>query len=133
MMSILMWPLAVWGVVTAVLVILLIYRSTLTMQEDDQLFLGESESHMEKEQIEIMAKVNKITPLVKWVGAAPGDRWAGCVSGIAERSAVVRGDRLAPAGGFAARTACHRCLAGKLSKGEARMRLTLYFLNSCGC
>ena len=71
-MSILMWPLAVWGVVTAVLIILLIYRSTLTMQEDDQLFLGESESHMEKEQIEIMAKVNKITPLVKWMGAASG-------------------------------------------------------------
>ena len=72
MMSILMWPLAVWGVLTAVLVILLIYRSTLTMLEDDQLFLGESESHMEKEQIEIMAKVNKITPLVKWLGAASG-------------------------------------------------------------
>ena len=72
MMSILMWPLAVWGVITAVLVVLLIYRSTLTMQEDDQLFLGESESHMEKEQIEIMAKVNKITPLVKWLGAASG-------------------------------------------------------------
>jgi Tfp pilus assembly protein PilN len=72
MMSFLMWPLAVWGVLTAVLVILLIYRSTLTMQEDDQLFLGESESHMEKEQIEIMAKVNKITPLVKWMGAASG-------------------------------------------------------------
>ena len=72
MMSMLMWPLAVWGVLTAVLVILLIYRSTLTMQEDDQLFLGESESHMEKEQIEIMAKVNKITPVVKWVGAMSG-------------------------------------------------------------
>ncbi len=72
MMSILMWPLAVWGVLTAVLIILLIYRSTLTMQEDDQLFLGESESHMEKEQIEIMAKVNKITPVVKWLGAASG-------------------------------------------------------------
>jgi len=72
MMSMLMWPLAVWGVITAVLIILLIYRSTLTMQEDDQLFLGESESHMEKEQIEIMAKVNKITPLVKWMGAASG-------------------------------------------------------------
>ena len=71
-MSMLMWPLAVWGVITAVLIILLIYRSTLTMQEDDQLFLGESESHMEKEQIEIMAKVNKITPLVKWMGAASG-------------------------------------------------------------
>ena len=72
MMSMLMWPLAVWGVLTTVLIILLIYRSTLTMQEDDQLFLGESESHMEKEQIEIMAKVNKITPLVKWMGAASG-------------------------------------------------------------
>src|ERR1700674_405773 len=72
MMSMLMWPLAVWGVLTAVLIILLIYRSTLTMQEDDQLFLGESESHMEKEQIEIMAKVNKITPVVKWLGAASG-------------------------------------------------------------
>ena len=64
--------LIVWGAITLVLIILLIYRSTLTMQEDDQLFLGESESHMEKEQIEIMAKVNKITPLVKWMGAASG-------------------------------------------------------------
>jgi len=72
MMSMLMWPLVVWGILTGVLIILLIYRSTLTMQEDDQLFLGESESHMEKEQIEIMAKVNKITPLVKWMGAASG-------------------------------------------------------------
>jgi hypothetical protein len=72
MLSFLMWPLAVWGVLTAVLIILLIYRSTLTMQEDDQLFLGESESHMEKEQIEIMAKVNKITPVVKWMGAMSG-------------------------------------------------------------
>jgi len=72
MMSMLMWPLVVWGVLTTVLIILLIYRSTLTMQEDDQLFLGESESHMEKEQIEIMAKVNKITPVVKWMGAMSG-------------------------------------------------------------
>src|ERR1700693_3561095 len=72
MMETLMWPLVAWGVLTAILVILLIYRSTLTMQEDDQLFLGESESHMEKEKIEIMAKVNKITPLVKWMGAASG-------------------------------------------------------------
>jgi len=32
MMSILMWPLVAWGILTAILVILLIYRSTLTMQ-----------------------------------------------------------------------------------------------------
>jgi hypothetical protein len=69
-MSTLLWPLVAWGVLTSILIILLIYRSTLTMQEDSQLFLTESESHMEKEQIEIMRKVNKIGPLVKWLGAS---------------------------------------------------------------
>jgi uncharacterized membrane-anchored protein YhcB (DUF1043 family) len=67
-----MWSLVAWGVVTGILIILLIYRSTLTMQEDDQLFLGESESHMEKEQIELMQKVNKVTPLVRALGALSG-------------------------------------------------------------
>ena len=71
-MSSLMLPLILWGIVTAVLVILLIYRSTLSMHEDDQLFLGESESHMEQEQIEVMRKMNKVTPIVKWLGAASG-------------------------------------------------------------
>jgi len=71
-MANLMWPLIVWGVLTAILIVLLIYRSTLTMHEDDQLFLDESESHMEREQIELMKKVDKITPLVKWLGAASG-------------------------------------------------------------
>jgi hypothetical protein len=71
-MGMLMWPLVVWGVVTAVLIILLIYRSTLAMHEDDQLFLNESESQMERDQIEIMHKLNKVTPIVKWLGAASG-------------------------------------------------------------
>jgi beta-lactamase regulating signal transducer with metallopeptidase domain len=71
-MHMLVWPLIVWGVLTAILIILLIYRSTLTMHEDDQLFLGESESHMEKEQIELMHKVNKVTPIVRWLGAVSG-------------------------------------------------------------
>jgi Tfp pilus assembly protein PilN len=68
----LVWLLIVWGVLTGVLIILLIYRSTLTMQEDDQLFLDESASAMAKEQSELMAKVNKITPLVKVLGATSG-------------------------------------------------------------
>ena len=62
--------LVVWGVLTAALIALLIYRGTLTMHEDDQLFLGESESHMAREQIEIMAKVNKLGPFVKTLGTA---------------------------------------------------------------
>ena len=71
-MSPLMWLGIAWGVLTAVLIILLIYRSTLTMQEDDQLFLDESASAMAQEQTELMAKVNKITPLVKGLGVASG-------------------------------------------------------------
>lgn len=68
----LLWLLIVWGVLTGVLIVLLIYRSTLTMQEDDQLFLDESASSMAKDQMELMAKVNKITPLVKILGAVSG-------------------------------------------------------------
>jgi hypothetical protein len=59
-----------WGVLTAVLIILLIYRGTLTMQEDDQLYLSDSGSQMQKEQTEILSKVNKINPLVRWLGAS---------------------------------------------------------------
>ena len=66
------WMATVWGVLTGVLVILLIYRSTLTMQEDDQLFLDDTKSAMEQEQLELMSKVNKINPFVKVLGAASG-------------------------------------------------------------
>jgi hypothetical protein len=62
--------LIVWGVLTAALIALLIYRGTLTMHEDDQLFLGESESHMAREQVEIMEKVNKLGPFLKVLGTA---------------------------------------------------------------
>jgi hypothetical protein len=54
------------------LVILLIYRGTLTMHEDDQLFLGESEAHMAKEQVEILQKMNRLGPFVKVLGTASG-------------------------------------------------------------
>ena len=71
-MSPLGWMATVWGVLTGVLVILLIYRSTLTMQEDDQLFLDDTKSSMEQEQAELMSKVNKLNPFVKVLGAASG-------------------------------------------------------------
>ena len=64
------WLLVIWSVLTAVLVILLIYRSTLTMHEDDQLFLGESEAHLEQEQVALMQKVNRLTPYVRLLGAS---------------------------------------------------------------
>ncbi len=71
-MSPLVWMLTVWGVLTGVLVILLIYRGTLTMQEDDQLFLDDTKSQMQQDQAELIAKVNKINPFVKVLGAASG-------------------------------------------------------------
>ena len=63
------WLLIVWGVVTGILLMLLFYRSTLTRQEDDQLFIDESSSSRATEQRQLIAKVNKINPLVKLVGA----------------------------------------------------------------
>jgi hypothetical protein len=66
------WMLIVWGVVTGILLILLFYRSTLTRQEDDQLFIDESSSSRATEQSQLIAKVNKLNPLVKLVGATSG-------------------------------------------------------------
>lgn len=71
-MSPLIWMLVVWGALTAILVVLLIYRSTLTMQEDDQLFLDEAEAHMQREQAEVMQKVERLNPLLRWLGASSG-------------------------------------------------------------
>ena len=66
------WSLIMWGIVTGILLILLFYRSTLTRQEDDQLFIDESSSSRATEQSQLIAKVNKINPLVKLVGATSG-------------------------------------------------------------
>ncbi len=66
------WLLIAWGVVTGVLLILLFYRSTLTRQEDDQLFIDESSSSRATEQSQLIAKVNKINPVVKLIGATSG-------------------------------------------------------------
>jgi len=71
-MSPLVGLLVAWGVLTAILIVLLIYRSTLSMHEDDSIFLNESDSHMEKEQVDILKKMNKITPIVKVLGALSG-------------------------------------------------------------
>jgi len=64
--------LLVWGVITAVFVVLLIYRSTLSMQEDDQLFLDESESQMQKEQAVVLQRLEKLQLPLRILGAASG-------------------------------------------------------------
>ena len=64
--------LVAWGILTGVLIILLIYRSTLTMHEDDSIFLHETESQMHKDHTEVISKMQKITPIVKVLGALSG-------------------------------------------------------------
>jgi len=51
----------IFGVFAVGLVVLLIYKSTLTMHEDDQLFLDDANSHMQEEQTELLTRVSKLT------------------------------------------------------------------------
>ena len=64
--------LIIWGVLTTILIVLLIYRSTLTMHEDEQLFLDESSSHLAEEQRDLIRRVNKLNPFIKVFGGASG-------------------------------------------------------------
>jgi hypothetical protein len=51
----------IFGLFAIGLIVLLIYKSTLTMQRDDQLFLDDASSHMHDEQTELLTKVNRLT------------------------------------------------------------------------
>jgi hypothetical protein len=51
----------IFGVFAIGLIVLLIYKSTLTMHRDDQLFLDDASSHMHDEQNELLAKLNRLT------------------------------------------------------------------------
>ncbi len=59
----------VWAGVTVVLIVLLIYRGTLSMHEDDQIFLDDAEAHLAKEQEELALKMNRLQPWVRACGA----------------------------------------------------------------
>jgi len=61
-----------FGVFAIGLIILLIYKSTLTMHEDDQLFLDDASSHMHDEQTELLARVNRLTIPVRVFSAGSG-------------------------------------------------------------
>jgi hypothetical protein len=53
--------LLAWGVVTGALVILVVYRVTLSSKEDDQIFIGKAEEHIAAEQRLIIMKVTRLT------------------------------------------------------------------------
>ncbi len=64
--------LIVWGAVTAILALLLIYRSLVAMKEDDQLFLDTAATNLEKEQEQVRNRLARIAPYTKILGATSG-------------------------------------------------------------
>lgn len=58
-----MW--IIWAVFTAALLVLLLYRGTLTRYEEDQIFLDDSSNLQQQEQTAIVRKVARIQPAVR--------------------------------------------------------------------
>ena len=50
-----------WGVITVVLVVLVVYRGTLSSKEDDQIFIDAAEQHHYQEQLVIIARISRLT------------------------------------------------------------------------
>jgi len=64
---------SVWGICVLFLAAMYLYRSRLTRDEEDQIFLDDSFSHERTQQATIAAKVAKVEPLVKtslWLAGA---------------------------------------------------------------
>jgi hypothetical protein len=53
--------LVAWGVVTAVLIVALIYRSTLETREEDQIFLDSAGESMASEQRALVARIQRLS------------------------------------------------------------------------
>lgn len=58
-----MW--SVWGILVLFTVGLYVYRSSLTRDEEDQIFLDDSFQHEQANQAAIVAKVEKVQPLLR--------------------------------------------------------------------
>ena len=58
-----MW--IVWSAIVVILAGLHIYRSSLTKNEEDQIFLDDSFEQEKAEQAAIVARVAKVDPMVK--------------------------------------------------------------------
>ena len=50
-----------WGVITVALVVLVVYRGTLSSKEDDQIFIDAAEQHHYQEQLVIIARISRLT------------------------------------------------------------------------
>ena len=65
--------LSIWGVLAVVVAALFLYRTSLTRDEDDQIYLDDAFQHERAAQEAIIAKVNKVEPALRislWAAGA---------------------------------------------------------------
>jgi hypothetical protein len=62
----------VWGVITAVLIIMMIYRSMLETHEDDQIFIDAAEASNARDQRSIVARIEKLSMPITLLMIASG-------------------------------------------------------------
>ncbi|HWG21278.1 MAG TPA: hypothetical protein VG225_12175 [Terracidiphilus sp.] len=58
-----MWT--VWGALVLILACIWLYRSRLERDEEDQIFIDDAFEHEKNAQAAIVAKVNKVQPILK--------------------------------------------------------------------
>ncbi len=68
----LLYLLIAWGIITAIFLVLLLWRSLLASHEDDQIFLDAAEDHMAREQRELVAKINSLSRPIVGTGVLAG-------------------------------------------------------------
>jgi hypothetical protein len=68
----LLYLLIVWGVVTAIFLILIAWRSVLSSHEDDQIFIDSAQDHMAREQRELIQKIESLGKPLMMSGITSG-------------------------------------------------------------
>ena len=67
-----LYLLIAWGIITAIFLVLLIWRSLLESHEDDQIFIDASQNLMAREQQELVAKINTLSRPIMTSGVTAG-------------------------------------------------------------
>jgi hypothetical protein len=85
----------IFGAFAIGLIVFLIYKSTLSMHEDEQLFLDDASSHKHAEQTELLNKVSRLILPVRVFGMGSG----GVLSGSCGDADLPKAERSAAASG----------------------------------
>jgi hypothetical protein len=67
-----LYLLIVWGIITAIFLVLVAWRSVLSSHEDDQIFIDAAEEHMARQQRDLITKIGKFSMPILTSGIASG-------------------------------------------------------------